>query len=194
MVGGAIVFMFDEWWRRYYHERLGKRAHTFRGALEEARPCPNIIETGVQRTAHGWVGDGCSTRVLAHFVEQFGGRLWGVDNDIDSINAARTAIRDKPATLVHSDSVEFLEGFTERIDLLYLDSYDYDSHKPGPSQEHHLREAQAAIKHLAPDAVVLIDDCDLPGGGKGGLVIPYLESHGFHFLSEAYQVLMRRNP
>lgn len=192
MVGGATVSLFDEWWRRHFSERLGKRSYTFRGALEEARPCPHIVETGVQRSLKSWATDGCSTWIFARFARDFGGLVWGVDHDIDAINSARLVIKDRPAELVHGDSVEFLRGFSDRIDLLYLDSFDYDKKSPAPAHEHTLLEAKAAMAALASDAVVLIDDHDLPGGGRGALAVPYLESEGFELLSDDYQVLLRR--
>lgn len=55
--------------------------------------------------------------------------------------------------------------------IFYLDSFDFDISNPLPSQKHHLKEIEAAYDKLTDNSVVMIDDCDLPGGGKGKGVI-----------------------
>lgn len=55
-----------------------------------------------------------------------------------------------------------------------------------PSQEHCLAELQA-LTHYPP--VILIDDNDLPGGGKPRLAKPWLEAHGYMCVLDLYQTL-----
>ncbi len=92
------------------------------------------------------------------------------------ISESHIAIAEKastPATFLENlhfilqDSVEFLGNFEGAIDFLYLDSYDYDEKNPGPPQQHCLNEIVAASCKLHDGSVVMIDDCNIPGGGKG---------------------------
>src|SRR6185369_1699385 len=82
-------------------------------------------------------------------------------------------------TLVVGDSIEFLKAFPNRIDLLYLDSFDYNRGDPGPAQRHALAEILAAFPKLGPKACVLVDDNDPVGGGKGELAKGFLAENDF---------------
>ena len=53
-----------------------------------------------------------------------------------------------------------------------------------------LREGQAAMHALHAQSIVLLDDCNLPHGGKGAKVIPFLLGQGWHVIGMNYQVLM----
>jgi hypothetical protein len=55
---------------------------------------------------------------------------------------------------------------------------------------HHLKEIQAAYSCLKEDSIIMIDDCDLPGGGKGALVIEYLCARGWVPVMSKYQVIL----
>lgn len=79
---------------------------------------------------------------------------------------------EKNVHLVVDDSIEFLRNFDKIIDFLYLDSYDFEANNPVSSQMHHLHEIEVAYNKLAPNAVVMIDDCGLSHGGR--LAINYL--------------------
>ena len=50
----------------------------------------------------------------------------------------------------------------------------------------------AIEEQLGPDSVVLIDDCDLPGGGKGKTVIEYMTRKGWQVDTSAYQILLTK--
>ena len=91
---------------------------------------------------------------------------------------------------VQSDSVSFLASFNKPIDLLYLDSYDFVESDPLPSQQHHLNEIMAAYPFLHENSIVMIDDCDLPHGGKGALAIEYLLMRGWKIYAKHYQVIL----
>lgn len=97
---------------------------------------------------------------------------------------------ENQVVLVCSDSVRYLKSFGKQIDFLYLDSFDYDFNNPSPSQRHHLREIIAAYPWLTKESIVMIDDCDLAGGGKGVLVISYLINRGWKIAMQGYQVIM----
>ena len=79
------------------------------------------------------------------------------------------------------------------IDFLYLDSYDYsktDLEIQRKSQEHHLQEFKIIEDRLHKNTIVLIDDCGLPGGGKGKTVIAYMLQKGWEIIINKYQVLL----
>lgn len=46
------------------------------------------------------------------------------------------------------------------------------------SKTHHLNEFMAIENQLHDKTIVLIDDCDLPNGGKGKLVVDYMLKNG----------------
>jgi hypothetical protein len=77
--------------------------------------------------------------------------------------------------------------------LLYLDSWDYpvgaDDGSRAASQEHCLGELDAALPSLHARSLVLIDDGDLPGGGKPLLAKRRLADLGWSPLVDAYQTL-----
>ena len=56
-------------------------------------------------------------------------------------------------------------------------------------QEHCLAEIKAAMPHLGPESVVLIDDAGLPGGGKARLANEYLQVRGWTLVLQDYQAL-----
>jgi predicted O-methyltransferase YrrM len=152
-----------------------------------------IVETGTAREGSAWcVGDGCSTLLFAEWVKRHGGIFYSVDIDKKALKKAKRAIGSTPSTvhLIHNDSVEFLANFDRKIDCLYLDSFDFDIDNPQPSQEHHLKEIQAAYPHLTRNSVVMIDDCALPHGGKGLLVIQFLVEKGWKIVANGYQVIL----
>ena len=76
------------------------------------------------------------------------------------------------------------------IDFLYLDSFDFELHNPSPSQEHHLKEIIAVAPRLRKSTIIMVDDCDLPYGGKGKLVIKWLKERGWVEHKSGYQVIL----
>lgn len=58
-----------------------------------------------------------------------------------------------------------------------------------PCQEHCLNEFKAIENSLELDTIVLIDDNDLAGGGKPGLLKPYLKDKGWKCLIDSQQTL-----
>ena len=181
---------------------FGKRQKTFRRAIEllEERKATCLIETGVARYGlRNSKSDGASTAVFGLWAKSHNTSLYSVDISPESIAGAREAVEEldlvEHVKLVTGDSVQFLENFTDPVDFLYLDSYDYDKHDESiqiASQEHHLKEFKAIEEKLAPGTVVLIDDCDLPGGGKGKTVIQYMTRKGWQIDTSAYQVLLTK--
>jgi len=91
-----------------------------------------------------------------------------------------------------SDSIAFLENFKEKVDFLYLDSYDYndDPEVQVKSQIHHLKEFKAIENLLHENTIVLIDDCNLSNGGKGKLVVEYMLKKDWKILMNEYQIML----
>ena len=152
-----------------------------------------IIETGGFR---GIDGDGRSTEVLAAIARFNGGTFWSVDNNpVHQERAKKRVPPDATVQYCAGDSVTFLSSsFPDGIGFLYLDSYDYDANKPLPSQIHQVAELGAAFGDLRADAIVLLDDCNIPGGGKALLSDLFLKERGFSLVADHYQKLFVRNP
>ncbi len=187
--------------KMFLNKRLSfrdKRASSFLLALEllQKRNAKVLVETGTSRCGkENFKGDGGSTVIFGHFASQMGLHLYSVDIDPGAVAKAQKAIKPyaKNVTVVCSDSIEFLENFDQPIDFLYLDSYDFEPSDPFPSQWHHLNELEAALPMLHKNSIIMIDDCDLPQGGKGKLVISYLLERGWRIAFQGYQVILVRN-
>lgn len=178
-----------------------KRRDTFRKTLEllDRMNARVIVETGTSREGlHGAKSNGAATIVFGKWAKENNAILHSVDISEASVkNAEKEVSRQGLGEWVEihrSDSVAFLKEFSEQVDFLYLDSYDYgpDPEVQLKSQQHHLEEFRAIEKRLHRDSIVLIDDCDLPNGGKGKLAIDYMLRHGWKILVGAYQVLLVR--
>jgi hypothetical protein len=182
-----------------FRGRLGKRAVTFAFALEHisSRGPVNIVETGCLRMPGNWSGDGCSSALFASFIQAFGGTLTSIDIDPAACAECRrqTERYSVDNEVIEGDSIIALTEIASsggKIDLLYLDSYDFDASSPQGSQGHSLAEAQAAQDAVVDDGVILIDDVGLTHRGKGGMSIPWLESVGWEQVVRGYQVALMR--
>lgn len=183
--------------RRY---NFGKRRDTLREVLRllDERGATTLLETGVARMGlEKSKGDGASTIVFGLWAKQNDAHLYSVDIDPEATERAGVAVNDMDladnVTLVTSDSVAYLNEFTDAVDFLYLDSYDYhktDTAIQTASQDHHLKEIKAIEGCLHEETVILIDDCDMPNGGKGKLVIERLTAKGWKVHMSEYQVIL----
>lgn len=183
---------------RYLESRIPKghlRHNTFLEAMNlmTQRDAKTIVETGSSR--HGsanCLGDGCSTVIFSDWAKANDATIYSVDISLQVLQNAAAALdpTDDHVHFIHSDSVEFLQNFGQKIDFLYLDSYDFEVNDPLPSQEHHLKEVKAALPWLGKKSVIMIDDCDLPHGGKGKLAIEYLKKRDWKVLTSSYQVIL----
>lgn len=148
-----------------------------------------IVETGTIR--HAQIDEGGSTLIWAMYCEMKDGLCCSVDIDPNSIKESSQATQgyEQWVRYEECDSVKFLGGFQIKIDLLYLDSFDCGTDNHLPSQLHQLAELGAAYARLGNDSLVLLDDCNIPGGGKGLLSAQFLEQRGWICLHNAYQKL-----
>lgn len=185
---------------KYLENRLpknDKRFASFVFALDllQKRNATILVETGTARFGtQNFGGDGGSTVLFADWASKNGAFLYSVDIDPQSVKNAKNATiaYKKYRKVVCSDSIAFLKNFNQPIDFLYLDSYDFELNNPNPSQQHHLREIEAAYPFLHADSIIMLDDCDLPHGGKCPLVIDYLRKRGWKVIFKGYQVILSR--
>lgn len=157
---------------------LGERADGFYWAfsrLEELmRPYRLIVETGCMRDRYrplDFARDGCSTLLFDRCVQHTGGACYSVDSSARAVAYARQFV-SRQTQVVHDDSLLFLRRLRPHrtIDLLYLDSLDYDKVNPRASEERHLFELTAAMRWLTPGSVIMVDDNYPDGSGKGALI------------------------
>ena len=153
----------------------------------EKRKLKNIVETGTSRgkikfyffRKFNWK-DGMSTIMLGEYARFINGKLHTCDiseNNIINAKKFTTHLKDS-INYYNQDSVEFLKNFKEKIDLLYLDSYD--GHDKIKASKHQLNEAEASIDKLHGNSLVLLDD----KGAKTNLSIDFYKKKGFKVLNE----------
>lgn len=160
-----------------------------------------IFETGTSRDGKANCrGDGCSSIIFTKYIRSLASvgadaqlDFYSVDIDAAAIYKSRQAAG--PCTpncnFIVNDSIAALKEFPHKIDILYLDSYDFDSYNPGPSQKHHLGEIEVGILKIQPKSLILLDDCRLIHGGKCALVEHFLLTQHFVQLFDGYQKIFR---
>lgn len=156
-----------------------------------------IVETGSMREVGNWAGDGQSTFLW----NEFGGFFKSEVHTVDLDPQAAVVVRQYCCEDVHAhtgDSVAFLNDMATRpeppvIDLLYLDSYDYDIENPFPSAFHHIKELIAVRPCLRAGSIIAIDDNYVhPDGrveGKGYLAIEYFRHLGIPCAHQGHQLV-----
>ena len=179
-----------------------RRRNSFRLCMNlmEERNAKVLVETGVARKGlRNTKYDGASTIVFGLWSKLHDAYLYSVDIDPIAVEEARKEVEKNELSQVvelHvSDSVAYLQRFKQKVDFLYLDSYDYPKHDRAEqiaSQEHHLKEIKAIENQFHDKTVILIDDCDKPGGGKGKLVIDYMKSKEWKVIYKGYQVILSK--
>lgn len=155
-----------------------------------------FVETGCIR---GWAGDGQSTMILAGLALRSNGICISIDLSQEHIAHAQVWLGElkDSVTWITEDSVSVLSGnwdngTAQAIDLLYLDSFDYDFVDPLPAQMHDLAEFGAAAGKLSDNALVVIDDANLAGGGKGHLTTKFMLSRGWKVIYDGYQRILSK--
>lgn len=169
--------------------------------LEEKYNEPiTIVETGCIRnvTEESKFGDGWSTLNWDYYAKKTNSKVYVVDINEGHLNQSKKIV--PPSEFVEytqDDSVHYLQNFDKKIDLLFVDSYDYcgDEENIRKCHNHSLNEIIAAWDKLNEHCFILIDDVfsDISWDGKGKLSIPYLLENGFekvYFIES--QVLLKR--
>ncbi len=155
--------------------------------LAKKRNLKNIIETGTSRgkiklfffKKFNWK-DGMSTIMFAEYARFINGKLHTCDISKKNIENAKkfTSYLKDYINFYIDDSVHFLKYFNEKIDLLYLDSFD--GHDPIKASEHQLKEAESSIDKLHSNSLILLDD----KGTKTNLSIDFYKKNGFKVINE----------
>ena len=151
-----------------------------------------IVETGTQRQRDDWSA-GCSTTVLGKFISEYTAesKLFSVDITPHNVMTSKFLCEEYQNYIewFTEDSVGFLKNFDQKIDFLYLDSYDWFPHEPQLTecQTHQLNEMLAAVDKMSEKSVILLDDNDLPDGGKTRITKNYLAENNWICLFDAKQ-------
>lgn len=181
------------------------RSTTFRKAiayLDKHKPSV-LIETGTSRgrfdiNLPSICGDGGSTMIFALWCSKNNAKIHTVDIDPNCIENCKLNIDALGLSdfveFVVSDSVAYLQNLKLdcKLKFLFLDSYDFDSRNPIPSQKHHEYEYLAVKDKIDEHCCILIDDCGLVHGGKGYFVEQQLVKDGFKLTENGYQHLYER--
>jgi hypothetical protein len=198
-----------EWFAQTFGARLGMREVTFGEAIrllcERTGPERTIVETGCVRERNDYSA-GYSTVIFGELAERFGGSVFTVDLSERNMALCRRITKRWARHITYdvADSIAYLSAWrsvrsARPIDLLYLDSWDYPVEPDAAadrdaSQRHCLGELEAALPNLHARSLVLIDDGDLPGGGKPLLAKRRLAELGWTNLIDAYQTLWSPAP
>lgn len=154
---------------------------------------PNLVETGSYR---GIDADGQSTPILSLLARETGGSFASFELHQHNIDKALTHLKqldlDGFVSFTCGDSAETLKQIVRPISFAYLDSYDFEEHKALDAQSHQVREVEILLPKMAKTSAFLLDDCDLPLGGKAGLSVPMLLEAGYKETMSEYQRLFIR--
>ena len=158
-----------------------------------------IVETGCIRntTDESKFGDGWSTLNWDYYAKKTDSKVYVVDIDENHLRKSKEVVPSSEyVTYTKDDSINYLKNFSKKIDLLFLDSYDYcgDEENIRKCHEHSLNEIIAAWDKLNDKCFVLIDDIfNNEWEGKGKLSVPYLINNGFEVVYyQDSQVLLKR--
>jgi hypothetical protein len=157
--------------------------------LEETYKQPiTIVETGCIRnvTEESKFGDGWSTLNWEYYCKKTNSKVYVVDINQEHINQSMKIVPSSEfVEYTKDDSVNYLQNFDKKIDLLFADSYDYcgDAENVFKCHMHSLNEVKAAWDKLNDNCFILIDDVFADNwDGKGKFSIPYLLENGFELV------------
>lgn len=157
--------------------------------LEETYKQPiTIVETGCIRnvTEESKFGDGWSTLNWEYYCKKTNSKVYVVDINQEHINQSMKIVPSSDfVEYTKDDSVNYLQNFDKKIDLLFADSYDYcgDAENIFKCHMHSLNEIKAAWDKLKENCFILIDDVFSDSwDGKGKFSIPYLLENGFELV------------
>ena len=184
--------ILTEYDKFFMDKRLGRRFATFRKVLAYLLDSPstingyefNIIETGSVRQFDNWTWDGQSTRIWEWFVKQAGGHVITIDIDPAATELTEKITDREFVTAINGDSVlqlhKLARGLSrlDRIDLIYLDSFDYNPLEGQAAAIHHLKELTAIWPRVSTGTVIMVDDYHRAGRSKPELVQEFFDSIG----------------
>ena len=187
----------NKWYTDNYKIKSCSRFESFRLALTllyDRFENPFIFETGTVRQENDF-GAGYSTYIFGECISLFGGELLTVDNCEQHMNLCKRLTRhfSNNITYIINDSIKTIETFSDKIDLLYLDSCDCPIVGDATeAQKHNLSEFMMAESKLKPNTLILIDDVNFENGGKAKLTQEYLKNNGYSLIYTCQQSLWHK--
>ena len=184
----------EKWYVENYKDKSSFRFETFRLALKniyERVEFPLIFETGTVRVENDF-GGGYSTYIFGECISLFGGKLITVDNNSTNIETSKRLTKNFASNITYilDDSLRVIENYNEKIDLLYLDSFDCPIEgDASESQNHNLKEFKLAEHKLKENSIIIIDDVNFSNGGKARLTHEYLENNKYKLIYSNQQSL-----
>jgi len=191
--------------------KTNKRQASFQIMIDHLKTIehPLIIETGCARPPDlvpwgtidiSFKDDGMSTLIFDQFINDFGGDFHSVDLTQRHVDFAQSQISDK--SQVHcDDSIAFLwyvnnllKEQDRYVDLLYLDSYDYEESDPYPSMVHHIKEIAVILGRMRSGSMLAVDDNVGTGAermGKPKYVADLMEAMGIPLIYEGQQLIWK---
>ena len=188
----------EKWYVENYKDKSSFRFETFRLALKniyERVEFPLIFQTGNVRVENDF-GGGYSTYIFGECISLFGGKLITVDNNSTNIETSKRLTKNFASNITYilDDSLRVIENYNEKIDLLYLDSYDCPIEgDASASQTHNLNEFLLAESKLHDKTLILIDDVNFSNGGKAKMTHEYLEKNNYILIHKNQQSLWIKN-
>lgn len=176
--------------------KTGKRKESFQLMLDriKTRTSPLVVETGCSRQDNNFDGDGMSSLIFDSFTEHHQGEFYSVDINPDHVDFTKKLI--KKGNIICSDSVSFLFELNKKlrtqnkqIDLLYLDSFDFERNNPHPSSLHHIMELTSIWPSCLTGTIIAIDDNFPDGTGKGQYVSLWMEKNNIKPIFKDYQII-----
>jgi hypothetical protein len=159
-LGGNLMYNPDDNSYEMFSQKNGINKHlnylTFKRLFEEMKDLKNpiILETGIASAGTN------STYLFDAYVKKYGGFFWSVDINKNLVEKNKGNMC--PATtLVCDDSVSFIKNWSkehDKVDVVYLDSWDLDFYNPKPAGDHGLAEYNAIKGSIQKNTLLLIDD------------------------------------
>lgn len=176
--------------------KTGKRRDAFALMIDKIKDKkePTIVETGCSRQSNNFGGDGMSSLIFDAFIQSNGGVFHSVDiNPLHVLFAKESTTK---AQIYCGDSVKFLFRLNQKfrsenryIDLLYLDSFDFDRENPHPSSLHHIMELVSIWPSCRSGTIIAVDDNFLDGTGKGQYVNEWMIKNNIKPILKDYQII-----
>jgi len=223
----ALEYYYDKLlFLKYYRKFPKSRYHSFKFALQYIKQnnLNNIVELGTIRSFVDGRFEGCnmndikyweennpqkwdwsagmSTRIFCENLTGKTNKITTVDISDEHLNRCKEVTKKfNNITYVHSSSENFLKKLNEKVDVIYIDTGDFD-----PVEENALN--QLLEVHLIVDknilninGLIIIDDICNPEVrklgeedkyGKSKYSIPYLLDNNFEIIFNEYQIILRK--
>ena len=123
-------------------------------------------------------------------------RIIAIDLEKKRLDEVRSATQKNPnVELILANGINYLQHFSEKIDLLYLDFWVADNAgaPPGSGRAEAYKEAYIAAKDkMNKNSMILIDDTDHIHPWKHTYIVPLARQDGFEVLYTGRQTLLKR--